>query len=334
MTDRAEGVGPSLADLGESGVLARILPLLPAGRATLLGPGDDAAVLSAPDARVVASTDLMVQDRDFRLDWSSAEDVGVKAAAQNLADVAAMGAVPTALLVSLVAPPSTPVSWVEGFARGLAIGCASTGTTVAGGDLSSGPVLMVSVTVLGDLEGRDPVLRSGARPGDVVAVRGSLGRSAAGLALLEAGRPEVAPDLVQAHRRPDPPVLAGREAALAGATAMLDVSDGLLLDLGRIAGASGVTIDLDGDYGPLVEWREVLRPTAEVLLGGRDGHALAWSWVLTGGEDHALAATFEGAVPDDWEPVGEVLPRLVGYPSVLVDGSWDEAPGGWDHFTS
>ena len=116
----------------------------------------------------------MVQDRDFRLDWSSAEDV--KAAAQNLADVAAMGARPTALLVSLVAPPDTDVAWAEGLASGLALGCAASGTTVAGGDLSSGPVLTASVTALGDLEGRDPVLRSGARPGDVVAVRGTLGR--------------------------------------------------------------------------------------------------------------------------------------------------------------
>ncbi len=332
MTDRADGVGPSLAELGESGVLARIFPLLPAGRATLLGPGDDAAVLSAPDARVVASTDVMVQDHDFRLDWSSAEDVGVKAAAQNLADVAAMGAVPTALLVSLVAPASTPVSWVEGFARGLAIGCAATGTTVAGGDLSSGPVLMVSVTVLGDLEGRDPVLRSGARHGDVVAVRGNLGRSAAGLALLEAGRPDVDPDLVAAHRRPDPPVLAGREASLAGATAMLDVSDGLLLDLGRIADASGVTIDLDGDDPVLRGRRTVLVPAAAAVIGRRGAEDLARTWVLTGGEDHPLAATFSGAVPDGWDLVGQVLPRLVGYPPVLVDGYWPDSSGGWDHF--
>ena len=160
MTDR----GPSLRDVGEAGVLRRILPLLPPGGATVLGPGDDAAVLAAPDGRVVASTDVMVQDRDFRLDWSSAEDVGVKAAAQNLADVAAMGARPTALLVSLVAPPDTEVAWAEGLASGLALGCAASGTTVAGGDLSSGPVLMVSVTALGDLEGRDPVLRAAPGP--------------------------------------------------------------------------------------------------------------------------------------------------------------------------
>ncbi len=334
MTDGAQEAGPTFADVGEDGVLRRILPLLPPGRATLLGPGDDAAVLAAPDGRVVASTDLMVEHRDFRLDWSSAEDVGVKAAAQNLADVAAMGAVPTALLVSLVAPPSTPVAWAEGLARGLALGCAGSGTTVAGGDLSSGPVLMVSVTVLGDLEGRDPVRRSGARPGDVVAVRGTLGRSAAGLALLGAGRPDVDPDLVRAHLRPDPPVLAGREAALAGATAMIDVSDGLLLDVGRVARASGVTIDLDGDYGYLAEQRTTLTAVAQRLLGGDDGSRLAHLWTFTGGEEHALVATFasESVVPDGWQRIGDVRTLLDGWPQVLVDAYGDDAAAGWDHF--
>lgn len=327
MTD---GAGPTFADVGEDGVLRRILPLLPSGPATLLGPGDDAAVLAAPDARVVVSTDAMVQERDFRLDWSTAEDVGVKAAAQNLADVAAMGAVPTALVVTLVAPPSTPVAWAEGLARGLALGCAGSGATVAGGDLSSGPVLVVSVTVLGDLEGRDPVRRDGARPGDVVAVRGTLGRSAAGLALLEAGRADVDRELVRAHLRPDPPVLAGREAALAGATAMIDVSDGLLLDLGRVARASGVTIDVEHGGGA---WRLVRRDELALAAGavGADPDV----WLLTGGEEHSLAACFPSPerVPDGWEPVGAVLPLLEGRPPVVLDGNdaW-EGRGGWDHF--
>ncbi len=330
MTDR----GPSLRDVGEAGVLRRILPLLPPGGATVLGPGDDAAVLAAPDGRVVASTDVMVQDRDFRLDWSSAEDVGVKAAAQNLADVAAMGARPTALLVSLVAPPDTDVAWAEGLASGLALGCAASGTTVAGGDLSSGPVLMVSVTALGDLEGRDPVLRSGARPGDVVAVRGTLGRSAAGLALLEAGRPEIDPDLVRAHLRPDPPVLAGRVAALAGATAMIDISDGLVMDLGRVADASEVTIDLDGD-GPVLAGRRMsLVAAARAVAGDRAAEDVARSWVLTGGEEHALVACFAGSAPQGWDVVGSVQHRLVGdWAPVLVDGHEWHGQGGWDHFS-
>jgi thiamine-monophosphate kinase len=320
---------PTLADVGESGLLRAIFPVLPAGDHTLRGPGDDTAVVAAPDGRVVATTDVIVEGRDFRRDWSSPQDVGAKAAAQNLADVAAMGAVPTCLLVGLVAPADLPVAWAVGLSEGLALGCAGTGAGVVGGDLSSGPVVVVAVTALGDLEGRTPVLRSGARPGDLVAVAGSLGRSAAGLAVLESGVPVVgqAVDVVQTHRRPEPPYAAGPQAARAGATAMLDVSDGLLRDAGRIADASEVCLDLD-DAALGASFAEPLRPLADAL--GAD----PWTWVLTGGEDHGLLATFPpGAVPPSFTVIGSVRPRLEGWPGVLLDG---HAPSsvvpGWDHF--
>jgi thiamine-monophosphate kinase len=312
---------------GEAGVLARILPLLPAGRATLLGPGDDAAVVSAPDGRVVISTDVLVEGRDFRRDWSSGADVGWKAAAQNLADVAAMGAVPTALVVALAAPADLPLAWAEDLARGLAEACEDGGAGVVGGDLSSSSEIVVSVTVLGDLQGRAPVRRDGARPGDVVAIAGTLGRSAAGFAALSSGRPGVAPDLVAAHRRPRPPLPAGPAAADAGATSMIDVSDGLLLDLARVAEASGVAVDLD---------RRVLARLAGPLMAAASGDAgTALGWVLTGGEDHALAAGFPAAaaLPAAFERVGRVMPRPDGGPPVLVDGRPPavDVPG-WDHF--
>jgi thiamine-monophosphate kinase len=330
----------TLADVGESGLLRAIFPLLPAGQHTLLGPGDDTAVVAAPDARVVATTDIVVEGRDFRRDWSSPQDVGAKVAAQNLADVAAMGAVPTALLVGLVAPPDLPVSWAVGLSEGLAEGCASTGAGVVGGDLSSGSTVVVSVTALGDLQGRRPVLRSGARSGDVVALAGHVGRSAAGLDVLRSGWPDAGPlasrrgidlpvDLttlaaavVADHRRPHPPYEAGPEAAQAGATAMLDVSDGLLRDAGRVAEASGVTIDLRRDA--LRGFVEELHPVAEAL--GTD----PWSWVFGGGEDHGLLATFApGAVPGSFTVVGVVRQ---GPGSVLVDGEPPTSPVGWDHF--
>jgi thiamine-monophosphate kinase len=322
--------GPTLADLGESGVLARVFPRLPSAAVVEIGPGDDAAVLTAADGRVVATTDLMVEGRDFRPEWSTAYDVGWKSAAQNLADIAAMGAVPTALLVGLVAPGTTPVAWVEGLADGLAASCERTGASVVGGDLSSGDHIVVSVTALGDLQGRPAVLRSGARPGDVVAVAGQLGWSAAGLALLEAGRGDAAPDLVVAHLRPDPPYAAGPAAALAGASALLDVSDGLLKDAGRIASASKVTIDLD--LAALQSRAAHLSAAAEAL-GDND---LAALWVLTGGEDHALVACFPpGAVPPAFEMVGSVVAPagrpvlLSGLPPETVVGS----ASGWDHFS-
>ena len=200
-------------------------------------------MLRAPDGRVVATTDMLVEGRHFRRDWSGPRDVGHKAAARSLADVAAMGAVPAALLVAFAAPPQLPVSWAEEFTAGLAAECARGGAAVAGGDVAQADSITVAVTALGDLQGRPPVTRAGARPGDMVAVAGTLGHSAAGLALL--GRGLAAPaELLAAHRRPRPPYDAGPEAAGRGATAMIDVSDGLLADLGHVADASGVLIEL------------------------------------------------------------------------------------------
>ena len=242
------------------------------GPGTVVGIGDDAAVLAAPDGRVVATTDFLLEGRHFRRDWAGPSDIGHRAAARSLADVAAMGAVATALLVAFAAPPGLPTSWALDLTSGLAAECERAGASVAGGDVAQSDVILLAVTGLGDLQGRDPVTRSGARPGDVVAAVGPLGHSAAGLALLTAGFPAgPAPGsvagpvggavaglcrgpwpgrwaglagLIVAHLRPAPPYDAGPEAAALGATAMIDVSDGLLADLGHIAEASGVAIDV------------------------------------------------------------------------------------------
>ncbi len=304
-----------------------MFPLLPAGANTLLGPGDDAAVVGSPDGRVVASADVLVEGRDFRRDWSSGQDVGWKAAAQNLADIAAMGAVPTSLLVSLVAPGDLPVEWALDLARGLAAACEGTGVGVVGGDLSSGAAITVAVTALGDLQGRTPVLRSGAQPGQVVALAGVLGRSAGGLAALQAWGPDIAagrcPDLLAAHRRPRPTYALGPVAASAGATAMLDISDGLLRDAGRVCAASGVGIDLDETA--LGRFAERLRPAAEAL--GID----PWEWVLGGGEDHGLLAVFAtGKVPAGFVVIGRTSAQG---PAVTVSGREPLLGSGWDHFT-
>jgi thiamine-monophosphate kinase len=319
-----------VGDLGEDRLLARIFPRLAPSASALLGPGDDTAVVAAPDGRVVATTDVLVEGRDFRRDWSSGRDVGWKAAAQNLADVAAMGAVPTALLVALVAPSTLPVAWAEELADGLSAACSGTGAGVVGGDLSSGDAVVVAVTALGDLQGRPPVLRSGARPGDVVAVAGVLGRSAAGLALLQAGRPGLDPALVDAHRRPTPPYAAGPAAALAGGSALLDVSDGLLRDLGRLAGASDVVVDLHR-AALAAAHLEPLRSAAREL--GTD----PWQWLLGGGEDHALVGTFgpSAVLPDGFVPIGTVQASgawVADERRVLVDGDVPVTARGWDHF--
>ena len=237
--------GTPLRSLDEDELLARILPAIPGGRRPPRPPGDDAAVLVTSE-RIIATTDTVVLGRDWLDAWSSGADIGHKVVAQNLADVAAMGGRPTGVLVTLVADPELSLEWVLDHVRGLAEACAAAGVAVLGGDLSSAPagVVMVSVTALGRLDG-DPVLRSGARAGDVLAVHGSLGLADAGLRLLKAEAVDRLPVAVERQRRPQPPLAAGPEAAAAGATAMLDISDGLLRDGGRIARASHVVIDLD-----------------------------------------------------------------------------------------
>lgn len=325
-----------VGDLSESELLAGFVPLLSSPRTTLVGPGDDCAVLAAPDGRVAVSTDVLVEDVHFIRSWSTAREVGRRAAAQNLADAAAVGAVPTGLVVSLVLPRDLPVAWVEDLARGLDDVCRQWGAGVVGGDLAGGPLVVVAVTVLGDLEGRAPVLRSGARPGDVVAHAGVRGRSAAGLALLGAGLAGDArvPDdvravVLDAFRSPSPPVAAGRDAAIAGATAMLDVSDGLLRDAGRIASASGVRLALDDPADVLADELALLAPVAATL--GED----ATRWVLSGGEDHGLLATFPSGtvLPDGFRVVGRVDELLDDDGAlVTVAGRSVPAGGGWDHF--
>jgi thiamine-monophosphate kinase len=294
---------PTARDLGELGLVAAVTARLPLSSAVLLGPGDDAAVVAVPDGRVVATTDVLVEGVHFRRDWSSAEDVGHKAAAANLADVAAMGGTATSLLVGLAAPPDLPVSWALGLADGLRDEAALVGAVVVGGDTVAAPQVVVSVTALGSLQG-PPITRAGARAGDLVVLAGRPGRSHAGLRLLEQGLRDG--PLVLAHRRPSPPYAMGPALAAAGATAMCDVSDGLVHDAGHIARASGVRIDLD---------------TAAL-----QDDEVAIEDVLTGGEDHALLATLRGAAPDGCRVVGVVAEGE----GVLVDGR--PYSGGWEHF--
>ncbi len=310
----------TIGALGEFGLIREVTARLRQGKGVLLGPGDDAAVVAAPDARVVVTTDVLVEGAHFRRDWSTAADVGHKAAAQSLADVVAMGARPTAILVGLGVPAGLPVEWARGLADGLEEECSALSVSVVGGDVVRSEGVFVAVTALGDLDGRPPVTRSGAKPGDVVAVVGRLGWSAAGLAVLQRGfrSPRV---LADAHRRPEPPYAHGVRAAVAGARAMCDVSDGLLADLGHVASASGVGIELDSSALDL----------AEPLTAA--GAALGMNplgWVLTGGEDHALVATFPagGRRPRGWTVIGSVVEEE----GVRVDGDeWPEPPG-HDHF--
>jgi thiamine-monophosphate kinase len=310
----------SIAEAGEFGLITRVVARLDSGRSTLLGPGDDAAVVAAPDQRVVASTDVLVEGRHFRRDWSSAADIGHRAAAANLADIAAMGAVPTALLVALCAPIDLPVAWAEELADGLSAEAGLVGASVVGGDMSSSPTLTIAVTALGDLQGRAPVVRSGAQPGDVLALAGRTGHAAAGYTVLSRGF-RTPKSLVEAYRRPLVPYDAGPDAARAGATSMIDISDGLLQDLGHIATAGVVGIDVrTGAF----EVPSQMRDAATAL--GVD----PFQWLLAGGDDHALAATFppSATLPSGWLAIGAVHEGT----GVTVDRKPWTGGTGWDHF--
>lgn len=304
--------------LGEFGVIAAVVPAFADSAGVLVGSGDDAAQLAATGS-VLVTTDLMVEGRHFRRDWSSGRDVGHKVAAANQADIAAMGGVATGLVVGLALPGDLPAGWVRELAAGMAEELALVGATVVGGDVTESGTLVVAVTALGRVDG-SPVLRSGARPGDVVALAGRIGWAAAGLAVLARGfrSPRV---VVEAHRRPQPPYAAGPQALAAGATAMTDVSDGLLADLAHVAAASGVAIDVDGSA---LEVAEPLQAVGAAL--GID----PVEFCLTGGDDHALVATFPPGVqlPAHWRRIGSVGEGS----DVTVDGEAREGAGGHRHF--
>lgn len=311
--------GASLADVGEFALIGALTARFAQGPTVFLGPGDDAALVRMPKGHVVVSTDLLIEGRHFRREWSPAYDIGRRAAAQNLADISAMGGTTVAMTVGVAAPPTLPAQWLLELADGLADEAQLVGASIVGGDLTAADAIAISVTVLGECA-LAPVRRSGARPGDVVALAGRLGWSAAGLAILKRGfrSPRV---LVEAFRRPEPPYAAGAAAAAGGATAMIDVSDGLVADLGHISSASGVAIDIE------TAGLEIAEPMTAV------GAALGvdpMTFVLGGGEDHGLAATFpaDRELPEGFRRIGSVSAG----DGVTVDGAPYEGLAGHDHF--
>jgi thiamine-monophosphate kinase len=312
----------SVGELGEFALIDAIAARLAKSSAETVsvGIGDDSAVVSAKGGNVVACLDMLTQGVHFRLDWSEAIDIGRKAAAQNLADIFAMGARPTALLVGLALPPETPVAWVMGLADGLSAEAAEVGVTVVGGDIVRSSSIVISVTALGELGSAKAILRSGAKPGDTLAIAGRLGFAQAGLLMLSRGfrSPRV---LVGAHRVPEPPYELAKLAT--HATSMIDISDGLVADLGHIAQASKVKINIESNKFQIPE---ALAAAAAAFNGD------AMEWILSGGEDHAFAATFKTAldVPSGWTIIGSVDS---GEPVVTVDGE-SYSGKGWDHFST
>jgi thiamine-monophosphate kinase len=323
----AGDAGPTVADLGERALIERLTAVArraaPSddghGDVVVVGPGDDAAVLDLAGSLVI-STDSLVQDRHFRLEWSTPEQIGARAAVQSCADIAAMGARSVGIVVSIACPPTTPAAVVLGIDQGMNDVAAEFGARVVGGDLVAAGEMVVTVTVFGTTDGRPPVRLAGAAVGQIVAVSGPLGSSAAGLALLDAGNTDF-PELVAAHRVPVVDLRQGPVAADAGARAMTDVSDGLVDELETMAAASGVALEIDTAVIPA---HPQLRAAADAV--GAD----PIRWQLGGGEDHQLLATFDGAPPAGWTAIGAVVAPGNG-PRVRVDGA-PTGVRGWQSF--
>ncbi|MDO5676624.1 MAG: thiamine-phosphate kinase [Propionibacteriaceae bacterium] len=304
---------------GEFELIARVTEGLEVNSDVVLSVGDDSAVVSLQGDTVVC-TDILVENVHFKRQWSPAHAVGRKAVAVNVSDLEAMGCRPSSVVVALAFPKDLDPQWVVDFEAGVRDECVAAGVSLIGGDMSSSEIIVACVTAIGDTMGQQPVTRSGARVGDVVAVRGNLGLSGAGLVVLQRGfgSPKSA---VAEHLTPSIQYGEGRAAAAAGATAMIDVSDGLLADLGHIAEQSGVRIDVHTASLPVDDAvARVAAATGKPAVG----------FVLAGGEDHALAATFpaDADLPEGWLRIGSVLPGA----GVTVDGAEFDGSRGWDHF--
>jgi thiamine-monophosphate kinase len=303
----------------------------PAGAGVQVGIGDDCAVLEPlGDRPLLVTTDLLLEEVHFRRRYATPADIGWKALAVNLSDIAAMGGIPRWALVALGCPDDVAADAVRDFARSMREIAVSHGVTVVGGDTASSPAgWVVNVTLVGEAAGR-PKLRSAARPGDLIAVTGALGRSAAGLARLERC-PDDRDELALAHLRPVPRVREGQALGrLDGVHAMIDLSDGLATDLARVAEQSGVGARVDLSRLPIdAATRETARQFGTDPLG----------WATSGGEDYELLVTL---APDARASVGGEVPltvigEVVGAPAVQYiggDGRQVAVEPGFQHFAT
>ncbi|MDQ7859929.1 MAG: thiamine-phosphate kinase [Armatimonadota bacterium] len=342
---RTAAPDPRVADVGELGLLARITEASgPPGPDVVVGIGDDTAAVRVPADRLsLVTTDALVEDVHFRRRTSTPEDVGWKALAINASDIAAMGGRPRHALVSLMLPPDLPVVWVDGLYAGLrAMAVAAGGIGLIGGNLAQAECVVVDVTMLGDVAPGCLVRRDGARVGDLVVVTGTLGRAAAGLVLLDNTmirnmvEPTLAARAVAAQRRPQPRLGAGRVLGETRAVrAMIDLSDGLALDLGRICEASGVGVRVDAARLPV---DPCVLPTAaaarldalDLAVGGGEDYELLFA--LGPGDAGAVLGRLERETDTSGVVIGRFVPREEGCTIVRDGASRALGEGGWTHF--
>ena len=331
----------TLAAIGERGLISRLRRRLPApGPDVLLGIGDDAAAVRGGPGTLLLTTDTLLEGVHFRRSTATLRDIGAKAIAVNVSDIAAMGGEPRYALLALALPGDLDVAEADDLFAGVLDMARQHGVALVGGDTCAGHHgVVLTVTLVGLVDG-DPLRRSGARPGDAILVTGTLGAAAAGLAVLERGAAAPAGPhveaVVRAHRLPTPRVGESRLIHASGwATAMIDLSDGLVTDLGHIAAESRVGARIDVDALPV---GEATHRVAGVL--GVD----PVRWALSGGEDYELLFT---AVPDHAAElarrvtegtgtpvrrIGEIRPRDEGLRFLDRAGRPHAVTPGFDHF--
>jgi thiamine-monophosphate kinase len=327
-----------LGDLDEDAVIARIAARLERPHPGETWSGDDAAVVTVPGREALFTTDSLVEGVDFQLAWVSGEDVGWKAMAVNASDIAAMGGRPSHAVVTLCVHPATEIALLDGLVDGIIAAGRRWGISLVGGDLSRGRELVVGVAMLGSVGAGAPVLRSTARIGDALCVTGSLGGAAGGLIALRRGasgreRKGAVWRLVERQARPKARVAEGLELAASGATAMIDLSDGLAVDLTRLVAASGVGCEVDPERVPVDA--DLTGALADGALGEIDARETA----IIGGEDFELLFTVDPQrveeVTGALAPLGCSITRIgvvshgasrIGDTSLEV---WRQR--GWDH---
>ncbi len=325
----------NVSDLGEFGLIDRLAAALRAEPPPelIVGIGDDAAAWRFADGVLLATTDTLVQGVHFLPQLSPWPDLGWKALAVNVSDIAAMGGDPLFALVTLALPPDTAVEAIDGLYAGLQECAREYGVSVVGGDVVRAPQVSVTVALLGRTQlaaSGEPLLlrRDAARPGDAIAVTGSLGDAAAGLRRLRAGAPPSDP-LARAHLRPRPPLRTAREAARLGVACGIDVSDGLLQDVGHLCRMSGLAADIRAGAVPLSADLRAAYP--------EDALALACS----GGEDYQMVVAAPEETIRRLQTTADVPVTVIGETAArpdhrprLLDAAANEIRlegAGWDH---
>lgn len=323
----------TVGDIGEFGLIERVSRALQTSPTVVTGVGDDCAVLRVCERLMLVSCDLFVENVHFRREYATAEEIGWKAAASCLSDVAAMGGQPMFVLTALACPPETEMNYVQMLYRGISALASRFGTVIVGGDTSmSRDAIVLDLTVIGQAIGNRCLTRKGARPGDVLAVTGPLGLAAAGLHALQHGLD--APTLRHAHTTPRPRVPEGQWlCSQPFAHAMIDISDGLAQDAQHIADASHIGVNIEPGKLPVAPELRVycdensLDPLAFILHGGED-YELAFA--MEGEHADKAAVAFSNEFRTEMHVVGEFTTewsggRLAGEPLDIR---------GYDHFRS